>query len=77
MSVHIKRVSVGRGSTVPARQGIMKEAQTKNGNDINYFSWLLLFAFFYDSILKMFWTMFPWYKLTISILNEKMLAKFL
>ena len=77
MGVRIKRVSFGRGFTVLARQGIMKEGQTKNGNDINLFSLLLLFAFFYDSILKMFWTMFPWYKLTISIRNEKMLAKFL
>ena len=53
MGVRIKRVSFERGFTVLARQGIMKEGQTKNGNDINLFS-LLLFAFFYDSILKMF-----------------------
>ena len=46
MGVHIKRVSVGRGSTVLARQEIMKEAQTKNGNDINFFFLVVVVCFF-------------------------------
>ena len=36
MGVRIKRVSVGRGSTVLAGRGIMKEGQTKNGKDIKF-----------------------------------------
>ena len=46
MSVRIKRVSFGRGFTVLARQGIMKEGQTKNGNDINLFFFVAVVCFF-------------------------------
>ena len=46
MSVRIKRVSFGRGFTVLARQGIMKEGQTKNGNDINLFFFVDVVSFF-------------------------------
>ena len=46
MSVRIKRVSFGRGFTVLARQGIMKEGQTKNGNAINLFFFVVVVCFF-------------------------------